>query len=72
MDRNFFKKSLSDILNAVLPVIFAFLLGGVVILLIHENPLEVYKILLLKSFFTEYLTLCRPDDSNRVSDCSLL
>jgi len=46
MDRNFFKKSLSDILNAVLPVIFAFLLGGVVILLIHENPLEVYKILL--------------------------
>ena len=52
MDRNFFKKSLSDILNAFLPVIFAFLLGGVVILLIHENPLEVYKILLLKSFFT--------------------
>lgn len=57
MDRNFFKKSLSDILNAVLPVIFAFLLGGVVILLIHENPLEVYKILLLKSFL--HLLVCR-------------
>lgn len=40
------------LLNSVLPVLLAFLLGGVIILCIGENPLEAYRIMLGKSLFT--------------------
>ena len=33
------------ILNSILPVILAFVLGGFIILAIGENPLETYGIL---------------------------
>ena len=40
------------ILNSILPVILAFVLGGFIILAIGENPLETYGILIRKSLFT--------------------
>ena len=40
------------ILNSVLPVILAFVLGGIIILALGENPLETYGILIRKSLFT--------------------
>lgn len=42
----------SKILNTLLPVILAFVIGGIIIALIGENPIEVYKILFGKSLFT--------------------
>lgn len=43
---------LRTILNAVLPVIIAFIVGGIVILAIGGNPFETYGILIQKSLFT--------------------
>lgn len=42
----------SKIVNTLLPVALAFLIGGIIIACIGENPLEAYKIMLGKSFFT--------------------
>lgn len=41
-----------SLLNCLIPVLLAFLAGGIVIAAIGENPLEAYGILLKKSFFT--------------------
>lgn len=41
-----------SVLNCVIPVLLAFLVGAVVILAIGENPLEAYGVLVKKSFFT--------------------
>ncbi len=43
---------LRSVLNCLIPVLLAFLVGAAVILLIGENPLEAYGVLLKKSFFT--------------------
>ncbi|MDD3402124.1 MAG: ABC transporter permease [Hespellia sp.] len=40
------------VLNTLLPVGLAFLIGGIIILCIGENPLEAYRIMLGKSLFT--------------------
>lgn len=40
------------IANSIVPVLLAFLIGGVIIALIGENPLETYRIMLQKSLFT--------------------
>ncbi len=40
-----------NLLNSLLPIISAFLIGGVIILLIGENPLTVYKIMLTNTLF---------------------
>lgn len=45
-------KLTKTILNSILPVILAFVLGGFIILAIGENPLETYGILIRKSLFT--------------------
>lgn len=39
--------------NSILPVLFAFIIGAVVISAIGENPFETYGILLNKSLFTQ-------------------
>ena len=41
-----------SLLNSVLPVLLAFVIGGVIILLLGENPFETYAIMLEKSLFT--------------------
>ena len=41
-----------SVLNCLIPVSLAFLIGAIVILAIGENPLEAYGILFKKSFFT--------------------
>lgn len=41
-----------SLMNCLIPVLFAFLIGGIVIVAIGENPLEAYGVLLKKSFFT--------------------
>lgn len=41
-----------SILNCLVPVFLAFFVGAVVILIIGENPLEAYSVLLKRSFFT--------------------
>ncbi len=41
------------VLNSILPVLLAFGIGAVIMLVIGENPLEAYRIMLSKSFFTE-------------------
>lgn len=46
------KKLLPQILNTLLPVAFAFLIGGIIIAAIGENPFEVYAIMLGRSLFT--------------------
>ncbi len=38
--------------NSIFPVILAFIIGAVIISLLGENPLETYKVLLVKSLFT--------------------
>ncbi|AVM68094.1 ABC transporter permease [Lachnospiraceae bacterium oral taxon 500] len=43
---------LKTILNSLIPIIAAFILGGIVILLLGENPLTTYGILISKSLFT--------------------
>jgi general nucleoside transport system permease protein len=40
------------VLNRIMLVLLAFIIGGIVILFIGENPLKVYYILIKKSFFT--------------------
>ena len=40
------------LLNSILPVLLAFIVGGIVIVAIGENPFETYAILLEKSLFT--------------------
>ncbi len=41
------------LVNSILPVLLAFVIGGIVILAIGENPIETYGILLGKSLFTQ-------------------
>lgn len=41
-----------SLLNCLIPVILAFLIGAIVIVAIGENPLEAYGVLIQKSFFT--------------------
>lgn len=41
-----------SLLNCLIPVLLAFLVGGIVIAAIGENPFEAYSVLLKKSFFT--------------------
>ncbi len=43
---------LNHVLNSILPVVLAFVLGAVVILAIGEDPLETYSVLIQKSLFT--------------------
>ena len=43
---------LRNIVNSVLPILLAFIIGGIVIACIGENPLETYWILLKKSFLS--------------------
>jgi len=45
-------KYLNGLINTVLPVFLAFLIGGIAILAIGENPLKTYWILMEKSLFT--------------------
>jgi ABC-type uncharacterized transport system permease subunit len=40
------------LINSILPVLLAFLIGGIVIMMIGENPFNAYEILLGKSLFT--------------------
>lgn len=40
------------LVNTMLPILFAFLIGGIIIAAIGENPFEVFKIMLGKSLFT--------------------
>lgn len=41
-----------SLLNCLIPILLAFVVGGIVIMMIGENPLEAYGVLLKKSFFT--------------------
>ncbi|MCD7736379.1 MAG: ABC transporter permease [Lachnospiraceae bacterium] len=43
---------LRSLLNCLIPIGLAFFVGGIVILMIGENPIEAYGVLLRKSFFT--------------------
>lgn len=45
-------KNLRTVLNCIIPVLLAFVVGGIVILAIGDNPFNVYYILIKKSFFT--------------------
>lgn len=45
-------RGLKSVLNAIVPVLFAFLIGGVVIMAIGESPIVTYGTLIKKSFFT--------------------
>ena len=38
-------------LNSVLPVLLAFLVGGIIIALIGENPFTTYAVMIQKSLF---------------------
>lgn len=46
------EKVIKTILNSVLPIILAFLIGGLIILGIGENPIATYGLLIRKSLFT--------------------
>lgn len=46
------KETVPKVVNTLLPVLLAFIIGGAVIGAIGENPLEVYGIMLGKSLFT--------------------
>ena len=46
------KKLITTILNSVLPVLAAFIIGAIIIASLGENPLEVYGIMLGNSLFT--------------------
>lgn len=41
-----------DIANSLLPVVLAFTIGAIIIILLGENPIETYSLLLGKSLFT--------------------
>lgn len=45
-------KVLNHVLNSILPVILAFVLGAIIIAAIGENPIETYGILVQKSLLT--------------------
>ncbi len=49
---NKIENNLKTILNCVIPVLMAFIVGGIVIFAINENPFEVYGILIKKSLLT--------------------
>lgn len=42
----------SQIANTILPVLLAFIIGGIIIAMIGENPFEAFRIMLGKSLFT--------------------
>lgn len=42
----------SKVANTILPVLLAFIIGGIIIAIIGENPIEVFGILFGKSLFT--------------------
>ena len=44
---------LRGLLNCLIPILLAFLVGGIVIAVIGENPLNTYWVLLQKSLFTK-------------------
>ena len=46
------KQLIRTILNSILPVLAAFIIGAIIIASLGENPLEVYGIMLGKSLFT--------------------
>jgi simple sugar transport system permease protein len=46
------EETVKAVLNRILLVLLAFIIGGIVIFFIGENPLKVYYILFKKSFFT--------------------
>ena len=41
-----------SVLNCLIPIVFAFAIGAIVIVMIGENPVEAYGVLLKRSFFT--------------------
>ncbi len=45
-------KRLTTLLNCMVPVLLAFVAGGIVVFAIGENPFELYYILIKKSFLT--------------------
>ncbi|MFA9423925.1 MAG: ABC transporter permease [Sedimentibacter sp.] len=46
------EKIIKSLLNSVLPVLAAFAIGAIAIVIIGENPIETYGILIQKSLFT--------------------
>lgn len=55
----------TKIINSILPVLFAFFLGGIIISIMGENPFDTYKIMIEKSVFdikgiTRTLQICAP------------
>lgn len=46
-------KAIKVLANSLLPVILAFIIGGIVIAAIGENPFETYWVLIKKSLFTQ-------------------
>ncbi len=46
------KKLLRGVLNTLLPILAAFLVGGIIIALIGENPFTTYKVMIEKSLFS--------------------
>lgn len=42
----------AKLINSLLPVLLAFFIGGIIILIVGENPLETYWLMLGKSLFT--------------------
>lgn len=46
------KKMLNNIINSILPVLIALIIGGVVILVIGENPIQTYTVMFGKSIFS--------------------
>ena len=55
MNRN--KKLISSLLQISIAIIFGLIMGAVVIIISKENPLEIYKQMFSKSFFTSYYFL---------------
>lgn len=53
MKQNKLNVVLHHFLNALIPIFFAFLLGGIAILVAGENPLETFYILFQRALFTE-------------------
>jgi simple sugar transport system permease protein len=47
------KKTVTNILNVMMPVLIAFIIGAIIMLIIGSNPLEVYGILIEKSLLNK-------------------
>ncbi|MEG2857565.1 MAG: ABC transporter permease, partial [Clostridia bacterium] len=45
-------KLLKSVINTLLPIVVAFLVGGIIILIIGENPFTTYGVMLSKSLFS--------------------